>query len=180
MATVTLRPNGAGTVTQFIPSSGNNFDCVKEVTSDSDSTYVYMNDAAGITKYDLYTIEANSIGASDTINSVTVYAYARYVLASHTGGMRGLTIRENSTTTTETMNALTSSYNLYSKTWTVRPSDSAPFVKADINSLEIGIALANSGLTATSVRCTQVYVVVNYTPSGGGSTSAVPILIAGD
>jgi len=180
MATVTLRPTGAGTVTQLTPSAGNNFDCVKEVTQDGDSTYVSMNDAAGINKTDLYTIETNSIGASDVINSVTVYAYARHVLATHATGARGLTIRENSTTTVETMNAMSSSYFLYSKTWTVRPSDSSAFTKADIDSLQIGITLANLGSTATSVRCTQIYVVVNYTPSGGGSTSAVPILIAGD
>ena len=180
MATVTLRPNGAGTVTELTPSAGNNFDCVKEVTSDSDATYVSMNNPAGTNKKDLYTIETNSIGASDVINSVTVYAYARYVLATHATGARGLTIRENSTTTVETINAMTSAYFLYSKTWTVRPSDSASFTKADIDSLEIGITLANLGAVAVSVRCTQIYVVVNYTPSGGGSTSAVPILIAGD
>ena len=178
MATVTLRPAGAGNETNLTPHGvASNYGCVNEVSVDNDSTYVDLG-TIGQTK-DLYTIDTNSIGGSDTINSITVYVVARMVTTGRliSGGVSA-TIRENGTTTNGVANNLTTtSYVTKSQTWTTKPSSGTAFTQTDITNLEIGVIISQSN--ANNVRCTQVYVVVDYTPSGGGSVSKLGLLGVG-
>ena len=168
MATVTLRPAGVGTDTSHTPTgAATNHGCVSEDSVDNDTTYVYK--AVPGSNRDLYTIDANSIGASDTINSITVYVVGRMVT---TGGLIstsiGAVIRENATTTSGTLQALTTtSYVTKSQTWTTKPSSGTAFTQTDITNLEIGVTISISD--ANNGRCTQVYVVVDYTPTAGGT-----------
>lgn len=178
MATVTLRPAGAGNETNLTPNgAAANHGCVNEVSVDGDTTYVDLGTIGG-TK-DLYTIDTNSIGGSDTINSITVYLVARMVTTGRlmSGGVSA-TIRENGTTTNGLANNLTTtSYVTKSQTWTTKPSSGTAFTQTDITNLEIGVIISQSN--ANNVRCTQVYVVVDYTPTGGGSVSKLALLGVG-
>lgn len=170
MATVTLRPAGAGNSTQLTASgAATNHGCVNEATADNNTTYVVTTTSNG-TQKDLYTIDANSIGASDTINSITVYIIAR---ATATGRLitcnRQISIRENGTDTHDTSVALTTSYATSSKTWTTKPSNGAAWTKTDITNLQIGAQFIISG--ATTARATMIYVIVDYTAAGGSRVS---------
>lgn len=181
MATTTLRPAGAGNSTQLTATgAGTNHGCVNESSSDGDTTYVVTSIGNG-TQTDLYTIkeDANSIGVSDTINSITVYLIAR---ATATGRLiianRVITIRENSVTTYDASVALTTSYATYSKTWNTKPSNGTSWTKTDIDNLEIGVRLViNNNGGSAAARCTQVYVIVDYTPSGGGGSVSQKIIM---
>lgn len=178
MATVTLRPAGAGNETTLTPNgAASNYECVKEVIVDDDTTYVNKG-TIGSSK-DLYIIDSNSIGASDTINSITVYVVGRMVTTGRliTASLAA-TIRENATTTLGTaQNLSTTSYVTKSQTWTTKPSSGTAFTQTDITNLQIGVAISQSD--SNNCRCTQVYVVVDYTPSGGGGGSVSKLALLG-
>lgn len=170
MATVTLRPAGVGNTTTLTPNGvASNYGCVNEVSVDNDTTYVDMG-TVGSSK-DLYTINSNSIGASDTINSITVYVVGRMVTTGRLiSASLSATIRENATTTNGTaQNLSTTSYVTKSQTWTTKPSSGTAFTQTDITNLEIGVIISQSD--ANNCRCTQVYVVVDYTPAAATSTN---------
>jgi len=173
MATVTLRPIASGTYSHanvFAAGAVNKWDCVDDVISDDDATTITFANSGGDTDlYETYQISTNSIGASDTINSITVYARHRQDTGKGQPNI-AICIYENSTLTTGSAIGMTSSYVISSKTWTVKPSNSTAFTKADIDILEIGVDLIRTGSPANGF-CTQIYVIVDYTPSGGGGSS---------
>lgn len=170
MATVTLRPAGVGgSSTNDAVGDTPNWKCVDDVTSDSDTTYVSC--PTNTSRIDLYTIDSNSIGASDTINSVTVYAVAYRTAGRASSGNIYMRIVENAITTEGGANNLGASYATFSTTWTTRPSDGGAFTKTDIDSLQIGFNIF-SGLTNTC-RTTQVYVIIDYTPAAGTSIKTI-------
>ena len=169
MATTTLRPSGAGNETNWTPNGvATNHGCVNEVSVDNDTTYNNFP-GNGANKRDLYVIDANSIGASDTINSITVYMVARMVTSGRLiSVVVAPVIRENGTTTQGTgQNLSTTSYVTKSQTWTTKPSSGTAFTRTDITNLEIGIYASQSD--SNNCRCTQAYVIVDYTAAGGGS-----------
>jgi len=180
----TLRPNAAGdesNINSQYPYDEDqtlHWNKVDEVNQDGDSTFVV--DASSTYYRDLYALPSHS--GSGTINSVTVHAYCRVddppdvaslKVVCKTGGV----VYEGSD------EILTESFALYSKQWTNNPGGGA-WTWEQIDALQIGIALKSSHTEAGwSSRCTQVYVVVNYTPiptiadntaagSGQGGTGA--------
>lgn len=173
MATVTLRPNGAGFSTQWAAFGGANWECVDDVVADDGATIISSEDTGNL--LDLYTIESNSIGASDTINSITIY-FRNFVSSGKFGtdAVRPA-YRENSTTSIGAEIASIESWTTDSETFTVRGSDSGPFTKSDIDSLQIGVQ--SQDLAPSYVNVTQIYVVVDYTPSGGGSPVVKPVIM---
>jgi len=178
MATQTLRPNGAGSLTNWTANGlPSNYQCVNEGIADNDTTYLDFT-GAGTNKTDLYTIDSNSIGATDTINSITVYAVVRMVTTGRLiSSSVALCIKENGTTTQgSTQSLILTSYVTKSNTWTVKPSNGSAFTQTDITNLEIGVYGIQSN--TQNCRCTQVYVVVDYTPSGG-SVSKLALLGVG-
>ena len=173
MATQTLRPNGAGDETFLTPSAGANWECVDEASHDSDTSHVSTT-GAGVTG-DLYAKSSNSIGTGDTINSVTVYMVARITSSGRLiNGQARNVIKENGVKTTATAQSLTTSYVSYSTTYTTKPSNGSAWTKTDIDNLQIGVSLSAQSTTS---RCTQVYVVVDYTPSGGGGSVSQKIIM---
>jgi len=157
--TVTLSPNGAGSYTQLsqFPSyPGSNYDKVDETTSDGDSTYVYTYSTS--TQQDSYTFTDTS--ATGTINSVTIYIVAR----ATSSGTASTIVRISGTPYYGSSNTLTTSYASYSTSYTLNPATSIAWTWSDVNSLDAGVRLATTGGYGSTARCTQVYVVVNYTP----------------
>uniref|UniRef100_A0A6M3JZR9 Uncharacterized protein n=1 Tax=viral metagenome TaxID=1070528 RepID=A0A6M3JZR9_9ZZZZ len=155
---LTLRPNANGVTIQCSPFPGtgeDNYEDVNEATADEDATYVYNTGDEDVAKEDDYQLP-NHTTESGTINSVKVYGRARY--SAGTGYIRlgipgGWSVSKT----------LTSSYVTYDNTWAVNPGDSQPFEWSDIDALETYIYLYCTS-DGSSLRCTQVYAEVDYTP----------------
>src|SRR3990167_11399298 len=72
--TVTLRPSGAGSSTEFAtqsPSTGSHWDKVDETTSDENSTYI--ESPTGTIQIDLFTHPASGITAGSTIQFAEIF-----------------------------------------------------------------------------------------------------------
>ncbi|RLG47348.1 MAG: hypothetical protein DRN92_03375 [Thermoproteota archaeon] len=162
-----LRPNGAGswTILNPYPSSNENWECVDEVVSDEDSTYVYYTDSPYPYGRDTYSLQDHSQG-SGIINSVTVYVRCKKIGTSLLVACRPA-IRTHSAnyppiTSTEDARLLTTSWTNYYRTWTTNPYTGQAWTWSEIDSLEAGVDL--HGTSTTQALCTQVWVVVDYTP----------------
>lgn len=169
MAVTTLRPTGAGSLTECAKSGtgGANWDRVDEVTADDAATYVY---ATGY-QTDLYAT-SHSIPAGSTINSVRVYArYGTYTA----GGDAWLQFNIK-----DTAGTYASGWKNTGLAWadadtgvlTTR-SDAGAWTLADIDALEIGAFLLYDG-EGQNTACTQIYVDVDFTEEGpppGGNTT---------
>lgn len=161
MATVTLRPASNNSVQHNPIGATNNWECVDDITSDDDTTYVfYTNDSAT----DHYNAESNTIGASDTINSVTIYAVAKLITARLAERSIEMTV---SSTVVGGANPLTSSYATYSYTTTTNPTTGVAWTKSNIDSLVFGFR-TTSALSGRGY-ITQSYVIVDYTPAASSS-----------
>ncbi len=168
MATLTLRPDSAGSETNWTPNTGANYAAVDEASNDGDTTYVSRTSTIANDTYNIPT-SADLTGA--TINSVTVYASAKYVAAGSGSAPAAPTmyqvVRVGSTSyASSTADTLTTSYADTSNAWTTNPADSQAWEKADIDDLQIGIRSARTtggGSRTYTPYCTQVWVVVDYT-----------------
>ena len=179
-ASTTATINGPGTITaNFVVSTtiklfpmgdGNyrdlsyfgdtrNWRCVDEQTADDDTTYVYRSSSSSNYIRDTYATQDTS--ASGTINSVTIYIRCRYSGGSATPNARTV-VRISGTDYVGTDIILTTSWATYSTTYTTNPAGGA-WTWAAINALECGVDLRRT-IGGGEVRCTQVYIEVNYTP----------------
>jgi len=177
MATVTLRPNGAGGHTGLTATPAtNNYTRVDEAVVD-DTDYVYRGTYTY--EYDLYALEDHTIPAGSTVNSVTLY-YRYKVGAGGGTACEKPAIYENSTLTYGT-EACGNSTSWVDGSWakTTKPSDSGAWSLTDINDLQVGIGLHGDSDYAVAY-CSQIYVVVDYTEGGSEETaaySALPITV---
>ena len=149
-STLTLHPNGAGSLTQCsqYPDSGANWDKVAEVNADDDSTYVYITTSNA--RKDAYSLEDSGMSVG-TINSVTLY------YRGNSGYFRG-EIRVNGTDYFDAYKSATN-WTTYSKTWTTNPNNSLAWTWTDIDNMEIGIKIS----IYANTKVTQVYLEVDYT-----------------
>ena len=157
VGTETLRPNAAGTYSQADPvGEVSNYLCVDEEVADDDSTYVETS--GGATEIDTYNIPDHSEGYG-TISSVTVYVRCR---ASTTADLHAAetVIRTHGTDYFGTYTLLPTSYTDYSTTYNVNPNTTNAWTWDEIDALEIGVRLYDND--DGEVRCTQVYVEVDY------------------
>lgn len=153
---VALRPNGPGSKTRLSPNGDTpNWKCVDDVTPDDDATFV---DKYGSTYFwDLYTL--TDFTGSGTINKITVYFRCDY---NGSDGWCIPLIRVEGIDYYGPEVTLTDEWGLYSKTWTKNPLTNSAWTAPSVNQLEAGIGLY--GGYDSLARCTQVYVVVDYTP----------------
>lgn len=158
MATVVLRPNGAGASTQWTPNgAAANWQCVG--SNDGDTTYV-SSATSGHT--DLYTIDASTLPANAIISGITVSYRIRRV----TGGINlqhSARVRTGGTTYnggTGTITGASVSYQLSSFAWATNPNTGVAWTVANISAMQIGV---NRGTGAVTARVTEVYVTVTYT-----------------
>jgi len=171
MPTVTLRPNADGDLLDLAiyPSTpATHFDKVDEETSDGDSTYVYYLDSTEqLTRRDLYNLPDGIIPDGSTINSVTVYVVVRNVVSGR--GVYATTIKTGGVVYDGTLNVpLGTAWNTYSTTYTTNPNTGVAWTISEIDALQIGIKMRGEYYPPSEVyisgRCTQVYVVIDYTP----------------
>ena len=159
----TLRPTAAGDKTENGPyGAGTNYGCVLEVVQDGDTTYVEPGSSGTLT--DLYNI-ANATYPVGTINSVKIYGWFKETGAlSNT--ITALTIKTEATEYAGAGFEPAATYGEHSVTYTTNPNTGIAWTWAEINALQIGGILwrSASGSFYRS-RLTQVYAVVNFTPS---------------
>lgn len=159
MAELTIRPNAAGDEANMSPHGDtNNWECVDEASKDDDTTYV---DSTSYDNWqrDLYNLEDHTT-ESGTINSVTVYAYAKRY---DTSDKIKLAVKSGSTVGEGSEETLTGSYDPYSKEWTTNPDTSAAWTWSEIDSMQAGGSMFKAWVVGNP-HMTQVYVVVDYTP----------------
>lgn len=151
-----LRPNGSGASSQLTdsPSSGSNWQKVDEASSDGNSTYVRGNSSSW--RRDSYAVQDHSTGAG-SIDSVVVH-----ILVQRQGGgsqWARTSVRVGGSYddgSTINLNPV-GSYTDFSTTYDLNPATSVPWNWTDIDNMEIGVSIRNSG------RCTQVWMEVFYT-----------------
>jgi hypothetical protein len=127
---------------------------------DDDGTYVYTNCIDSIEEFCHETSEDLE---GVTITNVRVTARMKMVITGFPAKAVvniGLNI-EGERHAAESDEILTDSYADYYWDWALKPGTGEPWSKADIDSLQSSIKLEN--LSASSVRCTQIYITVSYT-----------------
>ena len=159
MATEILRPNGVGDYTNLTPLPGEgeaNWEDVDEAVADDDGTIVYT---ASVTQLkDAYNLEATSIPAGSTINSVKVY-FRVYRSAAGGSGFHQPFLRLGTEETAGTEIEETQGWGTYNEILS-RPGGGSWGV-SDLNSLQ-GV-IGSRDPAGVAVFCTQVYVEIDYT-----------------
>lgn len=161
--TETLRPMGVGTTTQLTAVGDTpNWKCVDEETADDDTTYVYRVESGFYTssKYDTYAIQNHSLG-SGTINSVTIYIRCKMSGSPYSTHWAKTAIRTHDTNYYGSQNNLGTSYVNYNTQYTTNPYTGSAWTWDEVDAMEAGVQLA--GDVSLQSRCTQVWVVVDYT-----------------
>jgi hypothetical protein len=155
-----LRPNAVGTTTNLQRNTGsNNYEMVDDVSPDGDTTRVYRSSDG--TRVDAYGIPDAALDVRP-IESVTVHIVV--AMDSSASGSAKEVIRIGGNNYYGNTESLTTSYVDKYYTWTTNPSTvNLAWTWADIDALESGVELTRSG-GSNSVKCTQVWVEVIYTP----------------
>jgi len=165
MATETLRPNGAGSFTEYGTASPPNWQNVDESVAD-DATTTNYHTTNYTTKKESYALSNSGVGAG-TINSIKV------VLRMAHNGVSGNTV-EPSVVISGTMyygtsQSVTTQYPTfanYEHTFSKNPATSNDWSWSDINALEVGL---RSYRNISANWITQAYIVIDYTPASGWS-----------
>lgn len=163
----TFRPNAVGDKTeQSIYKSGctAHYLCVDETVADylttavfASSNFPYTSDAIDIYNIPDHTTE------SGTINSIKIFAYVMADTENiHNWARTVIKTGGTEYQCDETYYLTKDVWQLISTTYTKNPDTGVKWTWADIDALQIGDRLhAENG----TIYCTQVYAVVNYTPS---------------
>jgi hypothetical protein len=154
---------GVGTTTQLTAVGDTpNWKCVDEETADDDTTYVYRVESGFYTssKYDTYAIQNHSLG-SGTINSVTIYIRCKMSGSPYSTHWAKTAIRTHDTNYYGSQNNLGTSYVNYNTQYTTNPYTGSAWTWDEVDAMEAGVQLA--GDVSLQSRCTQVWVVVDYT-----------------
>ena len=163
-ASITLRPNGIGTYTQLTPyGETNNWGCVNEVIADGYTSYVSMHGTSYLTdSYTMtnHTTEAGVITGITLVGRFNTYmapvpnAHQFYKFGVKTTGSP---IRSGPETGFETL----SNWADYSYTWTTNPTTAAAWTWNEMDNIECGFAFKVTNVLVTDL-CTQFYMTVNY------------------
>lgn len=162
--TFTTSPSVDGDETNLTPKAGANWASVAEDPSDDDASYVMTTNVTYLT--DLYNLADTTVSGKGKINSVTVYINAR-AKQTPTQASAYTRIKTNGVASNGTEVTLTTSYATYSTAYTTNPQSGNEWTWAEINALQAGVGLRESktegALANRWSRCTQVWVVVDYT-----------------
>ena len=184
MATEILRPNAAGTKTELDIGGSSpaeaNWQSVDEVEADEGVTLVENQPASEET--DLYALPGHS--GSGVINSVKLYIRVRNNdKGTLNTGARFRVLTHG--TEYGDYTATTGTWATPSQTWATNPNTTNAWTWAEIDALEVGVALHTLGSPFYDTEyCTQVYVEIDYTAvtpklsSDTGSGAEASILTA--
>lgn len=156
MAQQILRPSADTAQKELLPFPPGEFfhyRCVDEVISDGDSTYLH----SAVERWDLFELPNPSL--SGTINHVRVYIKCKHVMD---GSAKAWTeIKTEGAEARGVENVLPDVYTDYFTQYNVNPTIGGAWTWIQINALQAGVRLwSDKG----EGYCTQVWVVVDYTP----------------
>ena len=160
-----LRPNSDIYTTGWNKTEADYHSCVDEVTKDDDTTYVTAPTTAVILRLGL-----PNPGLSGTITKVTIYNWVRSTNASYEGAAKTL-IRTGGNIFYGTLGTPGTSYVEYKTEYANNPNTSNAWTWDEIDALECGVYAyaGQSGefpnITYYPLRCTQVYIEIEYTPA---------------
>lgn len=161
----TLKPTANGRTIQNFPNwggTGLNYWCAADTNNYGlNNMYLYTTATSCL---DLYKTE-NLIPAAANIDSIAVIANGRTMNVKGSGaGSLKLAIRENDSTSLGAQYNLPvqSSFLSYRQPFFVRPSDSQPFTKTDIDSIQFGFSQTR-GTGTSNPNMGHIYLIVYYT-----------------
>jgi hypothetical protein len=167
---VTLRPSGAGTYTEWgesFPGVGSaHWQNVDEDIADEAATYLQDNTWSGVER-DTFQHAPAQIPPGATIDGIDVCVRVRQTDNDGTleaNGVRILVASASGTAEHLAAAQLPREWTTYCKTWPTDPIAAAPWTVAAVDALEIGAQNAMSPGSTDGVRLTQVWMVVRYTP----------------
>ncbi|MFA5152315.1 MAG: hypothetical protein WC554_07150 [Clostridia bacterium] len=166
--TVTLLPNGIGSISDQTPNPGvDHYLNVDDPVGVPDDITTYCA-AVGVSAADSYNIENGAIPLYSNITSVTVYfrVYTNIVAASQTARS---SIKLGANSLYGAVIAAPGAWTTYNQTFT-RPGGGS-WVSSDIANVEIGTVLGATG--GASTYCTQVYLSVTYEAPDAGYTTQI-------
>ncbi len=171
MTTVTLYPSGTGYEANLgqNPYGEANWSVVEE-TPANDTDYV-ATQIGNTWENDLYDIPTSGIQGTPTINSVTIYWRAKKtVYLGQVAGSGRPRLRTGTTSVNGSIVTMTTSWVNLSQTWTKNPVTTVDWTLDEVNALQIGVGLDINDPENAECRCSQVYVVIDYTTTGAGPT----------
>jgi hypothetical protein len=131
-----MRPNGAGSTTEWTPLSGNNYENVDEIPADNDTTYIYTTENG---KKDFYNITDPSIPARTSIRAVAVCATAKKLATDNSDKIK-VGVLSGGVEQWSGEQTLTTTYkDSYYQNFGTNPADDEAWEPDDINNLQIGI-----------------------------------------
>jgi hypothetical protein len=152
------------------PANSAHWDDVDD--NDTDTTYVQSSALTSTQYRDLNFIQNTSISATATINNVTVYIYCRSASATYKAYCRTVIKTHGTEYAPASDQTPSTTYTLYSTTYTTNPNTGNAWTVADLNVLQIGVALTSRRVSSVyyTVRCTWMYCEVFYTVGGQAYT----------
>lgn len=156
-ASTTLSATALGAYDQWSANTGTRVGATQ--TNDGDSSYINTG-----TSVETFSFPGAGIPAGSTITSVTVAAIAR---GTASGASFQLVAENGGAPNANGAQALTTSYQTYTRTMTTNPFTDSAWTLSEVNawSTRFGVQAANN---AASTRVTQVFVTVAY--SAGAQT----------
>jgi hypothetical protein len=159
--TANITPNGTGDYTNISTStSGVHWQDVDDPVSTPDDGTTIINTLSATEEKDVYNLASPSfLGSSVNITSVSVFF--RHLDPSagvHPGWVRPI-LRLGTSETLGATQASPAAYTTYSQT--LAKPGGGEWVASDIESLQAGVGIQGDGVGY--IRCTQVYVQINYT-----------------
>lgn len=129
-----LAVTGAGTTTQFDPSTGSNYACVDEIPP-SDADYISTNVANEIDTYAC----GNLTGTINSVKAVQVQARCMQEGSPAVPKIQLVTRPTSTDRVSASKSVQTFAPGVASNIWELNPDDSAAWEAADVNGMEIGV-----------------------------------------
>lgn len=189
---VHLQPNAAGDNNGWLKSGGGagsstNYQDVDEVTPDGATTYLKRTAAGSvIDDYNVVSSASAGIGSSDTISLVSVGQRAGAISTTATNRSNKLRIKSASGGTTTSTSAIDISVpnwlthvdgspKIYQLNSYIDPTTGVAWTPTGTNSLDnMQIGFENGTSSATEIRVSTVWALVEYVPYVGSGTSVTP------
>jgi len=155
--TVTIRPNGPGTFTQWTPHplAFDNWQCVDEATANGNEDYVHTTDNSS---QDSYNLKNPNVGTCGKIGSITVIINGSAL--NEGDKLRTKLVIDGISYYGET-HTLTSNYVAYESSWSTNPQTGQQWTWSEIDDLEVGFE-SGEVVLPPMWKVTQLYVVVKY------------------
>lgn len=152
----TLRPNGAGDLTENRKSAGANYECVDEETANDDTDYIYQGTSTDVEYQDLYALPSAAVS---NILYVVVWIRIRCDAVSNSWTHANLIKTHGSVYRSDVEDDYSSeSWFNMCWVWRLNPYTDAQWTQEEIDALQIGAML--EGYAAYPIRCTQIYAKV--------------------